>query len=278
MIITIFTNGTLITPQIADYLRQWPPFSIEISLYGATQETYERVTGVAGSYKKCITGIDILIQRKLPLTLKTLVTTLNKHELWMMKRYAQERDLNFKFDTSINPRLDGNKEPCRFRIPAHEAVQLDLADEKRRESWEKICQNLGKATGRKGVLYPCSFSMWSLRITAYGQLHACLMIQEPSFDLRSNSFSNCWPELIEKMQAFKSSGKSRCQSCELLGLCNPCPAWAKLENGDYNSLVEYNCQVAHLRAEAFKERGFINNGGENYAEESEKTLQASRII
>ena len=54
LIITLFTNGTLITPQIADYLIQWRPFNIEITLYGATRETYERLTGVAGSFDRCL--------------------------------------------------------------------------------------------------------------------------------------------------------------------------------------------------------------------------------
>jgi len=52
-IITLFTNGTLITPEIADYLVQWPPFKVEITLYGVTSETHESVTGIPGSFKLC---------------------------------------------------------------------------------------------------------------------------------------------------------------------------------------------------------------------------------
>ena len=51
-LITLFTNGTLITPQLADELARRRPFSIEITLYGATPETYERVTGVPGSFSR----------------------------------------------------------------------------------------------------------------------------------------------------------------------------------------------------------------------------------
>ena len=39
LLITLFTNGILITPEIADYLKEWPPFSIEVTLYGYTQKT-----------------------------------------------------------------------------------------------------------------------------------------------------------------------------------------------------------------------------------------------
>ncbi len=47
MVLTIFTNGTLLTPQTADYLRNCA-INWQISLYGATQATYERVTGIPG--------------------------------------------------------------------------------------------------------------------------------------------------------------------------------------------------------------------------------------
>src|SRR3989304_3808488 len=72
LFITLFTNGTLITPKIADYLGDWRPFSIEITLYGRTRETYERLTGIPGSFDRAMRGIRLLHERPLPLTLKTV--------------------------------------------------------------------------------------------------------------------------------------------------------------------------------------------------------------
>ena len=63
LLISLFTNGTLITPGIADHLDKWRPFSIEITLYGHTRQTYECVTGVAGSFDRCMRGIRLLLER-----------------------------------------------------------------------------------------------------------------------------------------------------------------------------------------------------------------------
>ena len=52
-LVTLFTNGTMITPRIADFLAEWRPFAIEITLYGATRETYEALTDV---YKRQCLG------------------------------------------------------------------------------------------------------------------------------------------------------------------------------------------------------------------------------
>src|SRR5687767_12441046 len=53
-LITLFTNGTLITEKVADALAEMPPFVIEITLYGRTKATYESLTGIPGSFEKCI--------------------------------------------------------------------------------------------------------------------------------------------------------------------------------------------------------------------------------
>ena len=43
LLVTLFTNGTLVTPKLAEALVQSRPFAIEVTLYGSTAETYERV-------------------------------------------------------------------------------------------------------------------------------------------------------------------------------------------------------------------------------------------
>ena len=34
-LITLFTNGTMVTERVADFLVEYPPFAVEITLYGA---------------------------------------------------------------------------------------------------------------------------------------------------------------------------------------------------------------------------------------------------
>ena len=88
-LITLFTNGTLINERIADHLVKYPPFAIEITMYGATRETYEALTQVRGSFDRCMRGIELLLARHLPLKLKTVPTSINQHEVYEMKRFAE---------------------------------------------------------------------------------------------------------------------------------------------------------------------------------------------
>ncbi|MFZ0438218.1 MAG: radical SAM protein, partial [Candidatus Sulfotelmatobacter sp.] len=126
-LITLFTNGTLINEKIADYLVEWPPFSIEITLYGRTRETYEALTQIPGSYDRCLRGIKLLRERGLPLKLKTVATSINKHEVTAMRQFAEEElGVEFKFDGQVNPRIDCSQSPLAVRLTPEEVVALDM--------------------------------------------------------------------------------------------------------------------------------------------------------
>ena len=102
-LITLFTNGTLISEGVADHLARFRPFAIEITLYGRTRETYERLTGVRGSFDRCLRGIHLLRERELPLALKTVAVTTNRHELAEMQAFADERARDRHLEIGLKP-------------------------------------------------------------------------------------------------------------------------------------------------------------------------------
>src|SRR5438105_84613 len=156
-LITLFTNGILINEKIADYLREFPPFAIEITLYGRTKETYEALTQIPGSYDRCLRGIHLLLDRGLPLKLKTVGTRVNAHEVVAMKEFAeQELGVEFKFDSLINPRIDCSQAPLAVRLSPEDVVTLDL-------HWSKVAaehqanlqHEMAAPIGARKNLYSC---------------------------------------------------------------------------------------------------------------------------
>ncbi|HIC91723.1 MAG TPA: radical SAM protein [Syntrophaceae bacterium] len=250
LIIILFTNGTLITPEIANYLKEWPPFSVEISLYGITKETYESVTRTRGSFDRCIEGIHLLLEKKIPLKLKTTVMTINLHEIWDIKRYAHNLGLDFRFDPIINPRLDGDKQPCQYRIAPQEVVKLDLKDKDRLREWKEFCEKF-LGPGNPEIIYNCGAGLASFHIDPYGKLQICGMVKNPNFNLKQGKFRGGWYNLFPEIRAQKPKSEYNCARCDLFSLCDQCPGWAQLENNNIEMPVKYLCQIAHLRAEAF---------------------------
>src|SRR5271155_881656 len=138
-LITLFTNGTMVTERIANYLAEYRPFAIEITIYGATRATYEELTQIPGSYDRCMRGIRLLLDRKLPLKLKTVPTSINRHEVYEMQRMAEEDfGVDFKFDTLVNPRTDCSQSPLAIRLTPEAAVALDFHEPRRYAEYQKL--------------------------------------------------------------------------------------------------------------------------------------------
>ncbi len=255
-LITLFTNGTLITPKIADYLTEWQPFAIEITLYGRTKLTYEKLTRVPGSFDRCMRGIQLLKERGLPLKLKTVGVSINKHEIGEMKQYVeQELGLEFKFDAMINPRIDCSQSPIAVRLKPHEVVELDLHDADRMSEWQKFGEQFNgpvHSAEQSDELYHCGGGINSFAIDPYGMLSICVLSQVDQYDLRKGSFKEGWEKFLFQIRHGKKINTlTKCVKCEIKSMCGMCPANGELENGDAEKPVDFLCHVAHLRAHAF---------------------------
>jgi radical SAM protein with 4Fe4S-binding SPASM domain len=252
LLITLFTNAVLINKKIAASLAEYPPHSIEISLYGHTKETYEKITGKPGSFDRCIRGVHLLMERGMPLKLKTMVLTLNKHEISDMKRFVEEDlGLEFRYDAMINPRIDGPQAPLALRLTPEEVVELDVQDPERLAEWDRFCEHhVGPPADPKQYhdLYQCGGGVGSFAIDPSGNLSLCAMSSNNTYDLRQGSFREGWEDFISRVRQKKITRQTKCFSCEIKAMCGMCPANGELENIDPEEPVDFFCRVAHLRA------------------------------
>jgi radical SAM protein with 4Fe4S-binding SPASM domain len=251
-LITLFTNGTLITPAIADRLVEWRPFSIEITLYGRTRDTYERLTGIPGSYDRCLRGIDLLLQRGLPLKLKTVAVSVNRHEVGDMKRFAEGLGVGFKFDNMINPRIDCSRSPIGVRLAPWEIVKMDLEDPQRVAEWKQFAQRFnGPADStHTDEIYQCGGGVSGFAIDPEGKVSICVLSHVDTFDMRRGSLREGWDHFLRQVRRKKITRVTKCTACQIKPMCGMCPANGELENGDPESPVDFLCHVAHLRAKA----------------------------
>lgn len=250
-IITLFTNGTLITPKIADLLADWRPFQVEITLYGLTQETYERVTGIPGSHARCMRGIELLHERGVTFNLKTIAMTLNVHELDGMKAFAESLGVGFRFDPVINACIDGGGGCIQYRLPAEDVVALDVNDPRRLGEWGEFWDLARERRGNPEMLYQCGGGIHSYHIDPYGQLSICMMSRSNQYDLYHGIFREGW-DVFLRQERFRSDVLNHtCANCALISLCGQCPGVAEMESGDPAKPVPYLCEIAHQRAQAF---------------------------
>jgi radical SAM protein with 4Fe4S-binding SPASM domain len=250
-LITLFTNGVLIDEAVADYLAEWPPFAIEITVYGRTRETYEALTTVSGSYVRCMRAIELLRERRLPLKLKTVCTTVNKHEVHAMKRFAEEElHTEFKFDAIINARIDCSQSPLAVRLSPEEVVALDLSFPKVAAEYRAMAErdnNQPPPLACNDHVVFCGGGMYSFAVDPYGRMSICVLARREMHDIRESGLRQGWEEFLLRVRTQKRKRTTKCVNCRLLALCGMCSANGELENGDAESPVDFYCEVAHLR-------------------------------
>jgi radical SAM protein with 4Fe4S-binding SPASM domain len=250
--VTVFTNGTEVTERIADLFESYPPHAVEISLYGATRETYERVTRVPGSFDKCLRGIRLLHARGVKLKLKTMALAWNVHEVEAMRAFASERGLPFHHDSLLNPRVDcGANRNSELQLDAERAVALDQADTA--EFARLVAHAREVVKPRPDIdedqpVYTCGAGVTGFTVDPTGALQLCQLSRKHSYDLRDGTFAEGWSSVFPALRARTWQTNAACRRCSLIGLCGNCPGAAELEHGDPEAQVAAFCEITHLRA------------------------------
>jgi radical SAM protein with 4Fe4S-binding SPASM domain len=247
LIITVFTNGTLISDEVIILFKEFPPYEVEISVYGATASTYEKISGVPGSYAQCITGVRKLLKGGIHLRLKTILMNVNSHEFFGMRKMAEEFGVKFRFDAALFPRFGGDKTPLSYRVSPEEAVEKEFSDEENITQWKKFYKKMQGST-LADSMYHCGAGRASFHIDPYGNLTPCLMTTNISYNMRDSGFLDGWNDSISAISHKKTRGDlNNCNQCEKIHLCGYCPAFFALENGEEHVRSEYICSLGSER-------------------------------
>lgn len=252
LVVTVFCDGILVNDDIVALFKELPPLMVEISIYGATAETYEAVTRVKGSYPKAIAGIRRLLDNGIKVGLKTVLMTVNQHELPQMRAIAESFGVSFRTDNAIFPCLpNSSKDPLQYRVSPKDAVQAELADPKYAEKW------LGYIERRKDVpvgetTYRCGAGVNSFHVDPFGFASPCLMTTQYRHSLQDRSFESLWNRELVQLRSHKPREGYGCNTCEMQVACSGCPGFNYQENGHEDVKSEYVCETTRERWQAIQ--------------------------
>jgi MoaA/NifB/PqqE/SkfB family radical SAM enzyme len=247
LIVTVFTNGTLISDDILELFQELPPNQVEISLYGASAATYEKITRVPGSYDSCVQGIGRMLECGIKVALKTILMTLNSDELSEMEKFANNLGVRFRFDAVINACLDGDRSPLNLRVPPEEAIEKEFSNPKTVLGWKEFVAKYKPYSTND--LYECGAGICCFHVDAHAALKPCLMVTDIRYDLSDRSFLEGWHHIARDIRKRKLGANSLCRNCDKRHLCGYCPGFLKLETGFEDVYSPYLCALGSSRLE-----------------------------
>jgi radical SAM protein with 4Fe4S-binding SPASM domain len=262
LLVSVFTNATLVQEEHVALWKKYPPRDIEVTVYGVTRETYERVTRKPGAFDRFMRGLDLLLDSGVRVRLKAMAIQSNLHEQTAIAEFCRARTKDyFRFDPQLHLRFDGdparNAEIQAERLTPEQVVALERGDPER---FDALCHRSGELivperphTGCDH-LFHCGAGTGSFSVSYDGQFRLCssLWADGTTYDLRTGTLAEAWFHLVPRIRDRRSQRQAfleSCRRCALVNLCLWCPAHAHLETGALDGTTPYFCAVAHARAE-----------------------------
>ncbi len=249
----IFTNGILIGKKQRDYLSKRLPDIISISLYGASDETYQKICGGERNFHRTTNSLDGLRAAGIPFELKVLAMRPLMNEYEAMGRIAAMYNCPGKFDSYMCPgRDDPQRELRDLRLPPAQILELFQLFNKQLSS--STITEPEKRKGNDGRVFFCGAGKSSFMITYDGRMLGCPSLTcFDSYPFR-DGFASAWRALKEMISTAESCPE--CADCQERDRCFICPANRLCETGTITACSQYLRERVSSMADMHVEASF----------------------
>ena len=255
LLISINTNAVLLDERLLALFAEEQPYRVNVSFYGASEETYHRLCGVSGVYDRVREAVLELKRRGVHLRLNYTIASHNIDDAAAIHAFAAAHDIPVQATSYLFPPLRACAfGPCENERPdAETAAEYQYRYERislSEESLQKKRETAGKLLSQTVPLQSparCRAGISAFWVNCTGQLYACGMIPSVCCELSSMPFSTAWEELKQKSSVIRLP--AHCTSCAYRPQCEVCSAICYAENGHFDAPPEYLCRktAAHLR-------------------------------
>ena len=260
LMVSINSNASLIDADWLDFFRHEPPSRFNITLYGSSDETYERLCGRA-MFERVVKNIRALKALGIDVKLNASMTPYNVDDMDGIYAIATELGTPVQMASYMFPpvRRDEQLTGCNDRFTCREAAacsvhwdRLRFTDEEFRQRAEAMkagirAMDSDVCEGTPGEKMACRAGRSSFWINWRGDMTPCGMMLQPEVSARALGFVRAWEET--KAAAAQIRLPSACAQCRYQHMCHACAAMCVTETGAFDGKPEYVCGMTEATAE-----------------------------
>ena len=266
LMVSINSNATLIDDDMVGFLAHDPPSRINITLYGASSETYKALCGDGSAYDRVVKAILELKAAGVLVKINFSVTPYNRHDAEKIYTFAREHGLPLQAATYMYPPVRACENGCfaADRMTPEEAAQAQMVYDRFRfteddlkKRWERQlegikvpdpdseCQELPTERIR------CRAGRSTFWLTYDGYMRPCGMMTEPTANVREVGFGAAWQAIRTAREEIMVP--SKCTSCEISHACDQCAALCYAETGSFADVPTYMCDKTRAYLELIRQ-------------------------
>ncbi len=249
-LLSVNTNASMIDAETMKWLKETAPTRMNVTLYGASRETYGRICGNEDGFDRAVQAIHWLKEAGIPVVMNASMIPENECDLEKLYEFGRALDINTRISTYMFPPVRREHEASDSRFTPQEAAKMFLRRSKCQfspkaleEMFRKQQDGGGEDWGTFGDCMRCRAGRSSFFVSWEGKMTACGLFSFPAeYHPFERPFAQCWAELTEQVRTIPVL--AQCRNCHLRQICNPCAATVHSECGDINGKPDYLCQMA----------------------------------
>ncbi len=233
--LNLFTNGSLIDDSHFSLFKECPPHSIQVSLYGHSDEAYRFFTRCRGMSERVLNAIESLCAGGFSVTARFVASNITAKEAKASRNhFSRLPGVRWLPHPVLDPCMSGcGTDPKKIRVGLDESIEMLLDDPDARQ--QLLNDYDSRSLPRSTEWYHCSAADFSVAIDPFGGYSFCdYSIGDLGLNIRdvdlSTGFNSIIPDWIARENA-RNRKPSQCMGCAARVFCKNCPQTAKLESG-----------------------------------------------
>lgn len=250
--ISINTNGTLITDEIKEVFKEFPPAQMNITLYGVCREDYADFCSNANAFDAVKDALDWFESQNILVHLNATMTPKNLTKWTALEDFAIARCLELRVTSYCFPptRRSECTSCAEFSRLTPEESGSVMAEEilyrmgpdailRRSETLSSPLQK--NCDLDNGEPMQCLAGRSQFWVAWEGSMTPCGMLSTPCTRPFGNNFANAWNKLCSEISDIRLCAE--CSVCELRDGCMNCAAVTFAETGRFDGKPEYMCRM-----------------------------------
>lgn len=222
LIVSFLTNCISVHDGILNALIENPASVVKVSLYGATNKSYELFTGHKKGYQVVRRNIEKLRRIGQNIAVQVVVTSINQHEKNEMEQYCLDLGVNYNFTAEFLPTVDGNDAPLLYETSSDklESDGLSYLTSHYIDVFPKSA-HVRREHNENGMYY-CGAGFNFVFITPELEVVPCILGRSVGEKISNDrSFLDCFNIIYKKRLQFLKIPDS-CRECTSISLCGLC--------------------------------------------------------